>query len=273
MRRACILRQACEAKPIDFETIRGYFASGDYVFEDTVQRLTCGVKGIRRPDDEEEWAEFEELENGSSDDEDGAKGRAKEKKHPRPTLSGPLELWLPAVLVKEAVPGLVEAYEVVQKQKEERKAGKGGRVKTVEPKAKPPRSVKPKLKAGASTTTLTAKPYSSQLALRNDQVINLTLSDDDMDYDNRPFILSRPVHSITHPQKHVASRIPGSTLPDLPFNDHSPSTASVSALQKLEFSEPSAQDNSKKKAMVSQGTNLLSIMKRDTVRHAKQIRL
>ncbi|KAJ4466083.1 PIN domain-like protein, partial [Lentinula edodes] len=160
MRRACILKQACEAKPIDFETIRGYFASGDYVFEDTgcprpefirhasktrthestshtleyrvavdptilVQLLTCGVKGIRRPDDEDEWAEFEELENGSSDDEDGVKGRAKKKKHPRPTLSGLLELWLPAVLVKEAVPGLVEAYEVVQKQKEEKKAGKG----------------------------------------------------------------------------------------------------------------------------------------------------
>ncbi|KAJ3856411.1 PIN domain-like protein, partial [Lentinula lateritia] len=170
MRRACILKPTRGVKSIDLETICAYFAAGDHAIEDAespypefiidvsktrthestsntleyrvaidptilVQLATRGVKGIRRPDDKDEWAEFEEDgENDSSDNEGGAKGRTKKKEYPDPTLS--LKLWLPAVLVKEAVPGLVETYEEMLRQKEEKKAGKGRKVTVVERKTK-----------------------------------------------------------------------------------------------------------------------------------------
>ncbi|KAJ3876952.1 hypothetical protein F5051DRAFT_18957, partial [Lentinula edodes] len=227
-----------------------------------VQLATRGVKGIRRPDDKDEWAEFEEeVENDSSDN--------KKKEYPDPTLS--LKLWLPAVLVKEAVPGLVETYEEMRRQKEEKKAGKGRKVKVVEPKTK----ARPKPKPSASAATLATKSSSSQPILKTNQVDS---SDDDMDYDSRLFISGRPAHSTTHPRKDHTGWISQSTLPDLSSSDYpSLSTSSVSPPRKLKsagssshtsythshdlkFSlKSSQQDKGKQKATtVSRGNSLLS---------------
>ncbi|GAW03188.1 PIN domain-like partial [Lentinula edodes] len=302
MRRACILKPTRGAKSIDLETICAHFAAGDHAIEDTesptpefikdvsktrthestsntleyrvaidptilVQLATRGVKGIRRPDDKDEWAEFEEeLENDSSDNEGGAKGRAKKKEYPDPTLS--LKVWLPAVLVKEAVPGLIETYEEMRRQKEEKKAGKGRKVKVVEPKTK----ARPKPKPSASAATFTTKSSSSQFMLKTNQVDS---SDDDMDYDSRLFISGRPAHSTTHPRKDHMGWISQSTLPDLLSSDYPPpSTSSVSPPRKPKSAgssshtsythvkfclKSSQQDKGKQKATtVSRGNSLLS---------------
>ncbi|KAJ3873050.1 PIN domain-like protein, partial [Lentinula edodes] len=155
MRRACILKQTWDAKTIDLKTIRTHFTAGDHTTEDEespcpefienvsktrthestsntleyrvtinptilVQLATRGVTGIRRPDEKGEWADYEEEVEHASENEGGATERA--RKYPDPTL--PLKLWLPAELVKEAVPGLIAAHEEVRRQKEE-KARKG----------------------------------------------------------------------------------------------------------------------------------------------------
>ncbi|KAJ3899576.1 PIN domain-like protein, partial [Lentinula edodes] len=152
MRRAHIREQTSDAKSIDLEVIRAHFAAGGYAVEDMdspcpefikdisisrthestsktleyrvainptilVQLAAHGVKGIRQPEDKDKWSEFKEVENKSSDE-----GRTKKKEYLADPML-PLKLWLPAVLVREAVPGLVEAHEEVWKQKE-KKAGK-----------------------------------------------------------------------------------------------------------------------------------------------------
>ncbi|KAE9409910.1 PIN domain-like protein [Gymnopus androsaceus JB14] len=147
MRRAVLLRQsqAFDASTISLEHIRSHFCSTDYPPEDDdspcpalikdisktrthestsktleyrvavnptilVQLTASGVKGIRRPDDKDEWAEFEdEFADDSHSDSEGATKAKSKKEYPDPTL--PLKLWLPAIMVKEAVPGIVEAYE------------------------------------------------------------------------------------------------------------------------------------------------------------------
>ncbi|KAJ3717952.1 PIN domain-like protein, partial [Lentinula raphanica] len=160
MRRACILRQttSCrDGEAVDFDIIRSHFASGFHIedhkpscpalvkdisrtrkHESTSMTLEyrvainpivlvdltiLGVKGTRRPDYKDEWAEFEEAAVDPSDNEGATRGKSKQNGYSDPAL--PLKLWLPAVVIKEAIPDAVEAYEEAQKHREEEKAGKG----------------------------------------------------------------------------------------------------------------------------------------------------
>ncbi|KAJ3722658.1 hypothetical protein C8R42DRAFT_667502 [Lentinula raphanica] len=229
MRRACILQQTTswrDGKAVDLDTIRSHFASGFHIedhksscpalvkdisktrkHESTsktleyrvainptvlVDLITPGVKGIRRPDDKDEWAEFEEADMDSSDNEASTRGKSKQKGYPDPTL--PLKLWLPAVVVKEAIPDSVQTYEESQKRKEEKKAGKGKKTKAVGdgPKVKPMK--KPKPKPSSSVSAIKEKPSMSQSDIRSDK--DLDSSDDDVEYDDL-FLPNRPSHSTT----------------------------------------------------------------------------
>ncbi|KAJ4479219.1 hypothetical protein J3R30DRAFT_3882938 [Lentinula aciculospora] len=265
LRRACLSRKtgSFDANMINLDAICAHFASGDHpvvsgksscpaliknisktrTHESTSQTLeyrvaldptilvqltTRGVKGIRRPDDKDEWAEFEkEAGDESSGDEGGGIGKSK-KEYPDPTL--PLKLWLPAVLVKEAIPDVVEAYEESRRRKEEKKTGKGRKVEAIdgqEPKIKSLRKPRPKPKSAAPSATLKAKPTDYKPALKRDDVNS---SDDDMEYNERLFLLSRPTHTATYTRNNNMDRVSihntRSVSPDTSSSDHPSSSAS-----------------------------------------------
>ena len=83
-------------------------------------RLTkSGIKGIRRPEDVDEWAdEYDE------DDNVGSGGKSRGKKPP-PHPESHLRVWMPAAMVRIVEPDLVEEYEQIQRRKREKKTGKG----------------------------------------------------------------------------------------------------------------------------------------------------
>ncbi|KAK0453040.1 hypothetical protein EV421DRAFT_1730190 [Armillaria borealis] len=81
-----------------------------------VEVLAKAMKDSQFPDEEESEA---------SDDERADKGK---KKGPVDPLK-PLRLWLPVVLVQEAQPKLVEAFEEVLRKKQEKNAPQGGKRK------------------------------------------------------------------------------------------------------------------------------------------------
>ncbi|KAJ8514754.1 hypothetical protein ONZ45_g7739 [Pleurotus djamor] len=86
-------------------------------------RLTeAGVKGIRRPEDKDEWAS-EEGEDDDDDEEGGSKKKGPKK--PPPAPDSHLRVWIPASIVKLAEPKLVEEYEEALRKKAEKKAKKG----------------------------------------------------------------------------------------------------------------------------------------------------
>ncbi|KAK0191500.1 hypothetical protein F5146DRAFT_1049037 [Armillaria mellea] len=124
-----------------------------------VKLAEAGVKGIRRPDDDE-WED-------SGDDQDDEDGKTKGSVDPLE----PLRLWLPALLVRQAKPELVEAYEEVLKKKQEKKVPKGRKKKgNGEPKTKP------SIKRNASTSQDLRSIFSSRKptgkALKNSSVGN-----------------------------------------------------------------------------------------------------
>ncbi|KAK0498223.1 hypothetical protein EDD18DRAFT_1156822 [Armillaria luteobubalina] len=123
-----------------------------------VKLAEAGVKGIRRPDDNE-WED--------SDEEDDEEGKRKSSVDPLE----PLRLWLPAILVRQAKPELVEAYEEVLRKKQEKKAPKGRKKKgDEEPKTKP------MIKNNASTSkdprTFSPSQEPTTTALKTSLVIN-----------------------------------------------------------------------------------------------------
>ncbi|GAW08489.1 PIN domain-like partial [Lentinula edodes] len=294
MRRACILKQTWDAKTIDLKTIRTHFTAGDHTTEDEespcpefienvsktrthestsntleyrvainptilVQLATRGVTGIRRPDEKGEWADYEEEVEHASENEGGATERA--RKYPDPTL--PLKLWLPAELVKEAVPGLIAAYEEVRRQKEE-KARKGGKVKAVEPKVMSPKKARLKPSAAA---TVAANMFLSQRALKTNHYD--ISNDDDMDYNSRLFISSRPAQSTTHSRKDQMSRIShdASSTPSTSASPPRKSQSTGSSHSEtnnhgiksfLKVSKSSAWHKGKQKATVFRDDSLLS---------------
>ncbi|KAG7446076.1 uncharacterized protein BT62DRAFT_932425 [Guyanagaster necrorhizus] len=122
----------------------------------------AGVKGIRRPDDEE-W----EVSDDEQDDEDG------KKKVPVDPCE-PLRLWLPSVLVRQARPELVEAYEEVLRKKREKKAPKGRKKKGGEGDEKPKR--KPRVNKTSNEQVLwsffPSKKPNTATTLKNSSVTN-----------------------------------------------------------------------------------------------------
>ncbi|KAL0952086.1 hypothetical protein HGRIS_008722 [Hohenbuehelia grisea] len=85
-------------------------------------RLTeGGIKGIRRPEDANEWSD------ATDEDEDGAAGKS--KKAP-PDPDSHLRVWMPAAIVRMAEPQIVEEYEEAQRRKEEKKLNKGRKANT-----------------------------------------------------------------------------------------------------------------------------------------------
>ncbi|SJL01378.1 uncharacterized protein ARMOST_04699 [Armillaria ostoyae] len=124
-----------------------------------VKLAEAGVKGIRRPDDDD----WEDSGDEQDDDDDKKKG-------PVDPLE-PFRLWLPVVLVRQAKPELVEAYEEVLRKKQEKKAPKGRKKKGgEEPKTKPT------IKKNASTSKDLRSIFPSQkptgTALKNSSVGN-----------------------------------------------------------------------------------------------------
>ncbi|KAF4604507.1 hypothetical protein EYR40_003281 [Pleurotus pulmonarius] len=113
-------------------------------------RLTeAGVKGIRRPDDADEWASGDPGDDDDEDDDDG--GKRKGPKKPPPPPDSHLRVWVPASIVALAEPEVVEAYEEAERKKAEKKANKG-RKKTSPSKA----ASGPKTKATAKGKAITA---------------------------------------------------------------------------------------------------------------------
>ncbi|KAF9495593.1 hypothetical protein BDN71DRAFT_858492 [Pleurotus eryngii] len=87
-------------------------------------RLTeAGVKGIRRPDDADEWASEDPGDEDDEDDEEG--GKKKGPKKPPPPPDSHIRVWMPASIVALAEPEVVEAYEETKRKKAEKKANKG----------------------------------------------------------------------------------------------------------------------------------------------------
>ncbi|KAJ3982066.1 hypothetical protein F5890DRAFT_1532113 [Lentinula detonsa] len=291
MRRACILRQTgtCDTNTIDFDVIRSHFTNGTHIqhtesscpvlikdvsktrkHESTSKTLeyrvainptvlveftTHGVKGNRRPDDKDEWAEFEEeVDDESSGNEGGLRGKSKKKEYPDSTL--PLKLWLPAVLVKEAIPGMVEAYEDAQKRKEEKKAGKGRKERAAAVNS--PR--KPKLKSSAPAVTIKVKPTISQLTFRSAKD-TVSSDDDDMEYDEL-FLPSYPAHSTTSPLPDLfSSDVPSSsTYSTSPPSDNRPASYphGQDVRSSFDLFTLPANDKGKQKVGVSRAGSLLS---------------
>ncbi|KAL0580712.1 hypothetical protein V5O48_001270 [Marasmius crinis-equi] len=102
-------------------------------------RLTAsGVKGTRRPD-VNEWAYLDEAPDN---DPGNAPGGSQNKKGP-PDPHDKLRVWVPADIMRKAVPTLVENFEEVERKKAEKKANKGKRAVTASPsKPKPKGKVK-----------------------------------------------------------------------------------------------------------------------------------
>ncbi|KAK7470333.1 hypothetical protein VKT23_001762 [Stygiomarasmius scandens] len=110
-----------------------------------VRLISSGVKGIRRPDDVDEWASDDE---GDSDDtnSDNEKGKTKKGKKAYKDPLEPLRIWVPAVLVRNALPKLTEDFEEALRRKEEKKAGNGRKRKTSPSKSRPKATTKTKAK-------------------------------------------------------------------------------------------------------------------------------
>ncbi|KAF5358915.1 hypothetical protein D9758_004869 [Tetrapyrgos nigripes] len=151
-----------------------------------VRLISSGVKGIRPPD-VNEWACDEE----GSDDGDAEEGKGKTKRGKKYDPLDPVRIWVPAVLLKEAVPKLVDDFEDVIRKKAEKKAGKGKRTKDSsssksQPKETSTTSTKTKVKENlpfvASKTKATGKgkdkPINTFLASFEDRD-----SDADVEYD------------------------------------------------------------------------------------------
>ncbi|KAF9077226.1 hypothetical protein BDP27DRAFT_1312041 [Rhodocollybia butyracea] len=245
-----------------------------------VQLTACGVKGIRRPDDNDEWAEFEDDYNeqdASSEGEGEAKAKPK-KEYADPAL--PLKLWLSAVLVRGAIPGAVEAYDEVVRRKEEKKAGKGKKTKTTDeaPKAKAVR--KPKAKAGPPSQdagyawTISTVPKGVRTSEGS--------SDEDIDYKD---LFKRPISKLPVPKRDTgwvsvdessdalfnwpstSKARPSSPLkPKLSdkslslFQTSEASTSSATRHKSLSVSKPSPRDKGKQKASIPRSDSLLSLI-------------
>ncbi|KAK0205997.1 PIN domain-like protein [Desarmillaria ectypa] len=152
-----------------------------------VKLAEAGVKGIRRPDDEE-WE--------VSSDEEG-----KKRGHVDPLE--PLRIWLPAVLVRQAKLELVESYEeVLRKKKKEKRAPKGRKKNGGEGDEKP--KVKSRIKNNSSTNkgqklmnalkdspvantaspSLQPRPFSASFSDDDDVLCTAPHNDDDDDDDS-----------------------------------------------------------------------------------------
>ncbi|KAJ7630345.1 hypothetical protein FB45DRAFT_915247 [Roridomyces roridus] len=114
-----------------------------------VRMTEAGVKGTRRPLDDDEWADLQ----GEPSDEDGGK----KKKKPELTAeerageeTKPVLLWMPASMVQLAEPGLVREFEEKEERKREKKAGKG----KARPKKDEAKSVPSKAKGKAKAAPL-----------------------------------------------------------------------------------------------------------------------
>ncbi|KIK67753.1 hypothetical protein GYMLUDRAFT_791698 [Collybiopsis luxurians FD-317 M1] len=234
-----------------------------------VQLTACGVKGIRRPDDQDEWAEFENefAEDGASSEDEGDK-KTKKKDYPDPTL--PLKLWLPAVLVSEAIPGVVEAYEEVVRRKEEKKAGKGKRTKSTDQTSKVKSPGKPKAKITTSAQdSISAPPRVKpqvEAALSHPHV-GPDSSDEDLNYDDRLFnhpVVPRKKHtsdsSTLSPTSLSSVRKAGST--SSPFGPSATlSPAHPNDLKSFfNVSKPSALGKGKQKASIPRPDSLISLI-------------
>ncbi|KAK0490458.1 hypothetical protein IW261DRAFT_1555649 [Armillaria novae-zelandiae] len=124
-----------------------------------VKLAEAGVKGIRRPDDDE-WED-------SSDEGDDEEGKRKGSVDPLE----PLRLWLPVILVRQVKPELVEAYEEVLRKKQEKKVPKGRKKKGDEvPKAKP--TIKKNASTSKDLQTLFPSQKPTATALKNSPVAN-----------------------------------------------------------------------------------------------------
>jgi Holliday junction resolvase YEN1 len=80
-----------------------------------VRIAESGIKGIRRPEDVDEWADEDDEDDGGGDGKRGSKKVLDPESH--------LRVWMPASLVKIAEPGLVEEYEQIQCRKRAKKTG------------------------------------------------------------------------------------------------------------------------------------------------------
>ncbi|THV08255.1 hypothetical protein K435DRAFT_707930 [Dendrothele bispora CBS 962.96] len=109
-----------------------------------VRLISSGIKGIRRPDDANEWDSDESSDDADSGNE---KGKSKNGKKTYNNPSEPLRVWVPAVLLKEALPKLTEDFEEALRRKQEKKAGKGRKTKDASPsKSRPKTAPKTKVK-------------------------------------------------------------------------------------------------------------------------------
>ncbi|KAF5338771.1 hypothetical protein D9757_011470 [Collybiopsis confluens] len=300
LRRAVVLGSSRDhPDEIPLATIRSYFCSGNYSVEAgdppfpafikdisktrthestskaleyrvcvdpsiLVQLTSKGVKGVRRPDDRDEWAEFETGsadDDASSDEEWRKKGKPKE--FPDPTL--PLKLWLPAVLVRAALPEVVEAYEEVVRRKEEKKAGKGKRAKakaTGQPSTTTsPR--KPKLKITTSAREETSNSIAPKANLRPKTAIltqpHTHSSDEDLDYGvrlfNRPQALSVSSSSTAKAPSSTHSALqPSSSISAASFTKHDDNIKSF-----FNVSKPSTRGKGKQKA-TEKSDSILSVI-------------
>ncbi|KAJ8086951.1 hypothetical protein PM082_005776 [Marasmius tenuissimus] len=83
-----------------------------------VKLTASGVKGIRRPD-EDEWAYLDEQEDGSDSEPCNARGSPKKKDPPSP--HDKLRIWIPAEILCQAAPYLIEEYDQRKKKSKKRK--------------------------------------------------------------------------------------------------------------------------------------------------------
>ncbi|KAE9389381.1 PIN domain-like protein [Gymnopus androsaceus JB14] len=152
MRRAALLRQsqAFDASTISLEHIRSHFSSINFTPENGNSPCPTFIKDISMTRTHESTSKTLEYRvavdptilvqltaSGVKGTRPNDKNEPPKKKNEYPDPTLPLKLWIPAVLVREAVPGVIEAYEEFQRRKEEKKAGKGKKTEFSSAKARP----------------------------------------------------------------------------------------------------------------------------------------